>query len=119
VAKGQPCPTAGGRGRRPATPRQRAPLRAPEAGGAAPSESLEDVLARLLPQWSGAVAPAVEAGGRALVVAHSNSLRALVKHLDGLSDEEVEGLEVSPGRPLDYEFDGGSARRYDLGGQSQ
>ena len=74
------------------------------------SESLEDVLARLLPHWSGVVAPAVEAGGRALVVAHGNSLRALVKHLDGLSDEEVEGLEVPPGRPLVYEFDGGPAR---------
>ncbi len=81
------------------------------------TESLEDVLGRLMPYWSGAITPAVRNGGRALVVAHGNSLRALVKHLDGLSDEEVEGLEVPPGYPLVYELIGGlePARRYYLG----
>ena len=81
------------------------------------TESLEDVSRRLLPYWFGAIAPAVENGKRALVVAHGNSLRTLVKHLDGLSDEEVEGLEVPSGYPLVYELGGDlePARRYYLG----
>ncbi|WP_407691032.1 histidine phosphatase family protein [Rubrobacter marinus] len=71
----------------------------------------------MLPYWSAEISPAVTGGGRVLVVAHGNSLRALVKHLDGLSDGEVEELEIPPARPLVYEFDGGTepARRYRLG----
>lgn len=69
------------------------------------TESLKDVLGRLIPCWSEAIAPVVKDGERALVVAHGNSLRALVKHIDGLSDEEVEGLEIPVGYPLIYELD--------------
>ena len=82
------------------------------------TESLEDVSERLLPFWFAEIKPMLEGGGRALVVAHGNSLRALVKHLDGLSDEEVADLEVPAGSPLVYEFDGDEAspaRRYFLG----
>ena len=82
------------------------------------TESLEDVSGRLLPYWHEEIAPAVKGGVRTLVVAHGNSLRALVKHLDGLSDEEVADLEIPAGSPLVYEFDGeeaSPARRYYLG----
>jgi len=81
------------------------------------TESLEDVSLRLVPYWSEAIAPAIEEGQRVFVVAHGNSLRALVKHLDGLSDGEVQELEIPIGYPLVYEFDGelNPARRYYLG----
>ena len=81
------------------------------------TESLEDVSRRVLPYWSGEIAPSVAHGGRTLVVAHGNSLRALVKHLEGLSDDEVEALEIPTAHPLVYEFDGGTkpTRRYGLG----
>ncbi len=81
------------------------------------TESLEDVSRRVLPYWFGEIAPSVARGGRALVVAHGNSLRALVKYLEGLSDDEVENLEIPPAHPLVYEFDGDTkpARRYSLG----
>ena len=81
------------------------------------TESLEDVLGRLIIYWSQAIAPAVKNGGRSLVVAHNNSLRALVKHLDGLSDEGVAGLKIPSGYPLVYELDGEArpTRRYYLG----
>ena len=81
------------------------------------TESLEDVYKRVLPYWHAEISPSVTDGGRVLVVAHGNSLRALVKHLEGLSDDEVEGLEVPTARPLVYEFDGGArpTRWYDLG----
>ena len=81
------------------------------------AESLEDVLGRLLTYWSEAIAPTVKNGGRSLVVAHNHSLRALVKHLDGLCDEEVAGLKIPPGYPLVYELDGEArpTHRYYLG----
>ncbi len=81
------------------------------------TESLEDVYKRVLPYWSEEIAPSVADGGRVLVVAHGNSLRALVKHLNDLPDDGVEELEIPPASPLVYEFDGGTepARRYDLG----
>ena len=81
------------------------------------TESLEDVSKRVLPYWSGEIAPSVAYGGRALVVAHGNSLRALVKHLDNLSDTEVEELEVPPASPLVYELEDGEkpVRHYRLG----
>ncbi len=81
------------------------------------TESLEDVSKRVLPYWSGTISPSATGGGRVLVVAHGNSLRALVKHLDGLSDDEVEELEIPPACPLVYELDDGAnpIRNYRLG----
>jgi 2,3-bisphosphoglycerate-dependent phosphoglycerate mutase len=69
------------------------------------TESLADVIARLLPYWYDVIAPDLHAGQTVLVVAHSNSLRALVAHLDGLSREEVMALNIPTGIPLCYELD--------------
>lgn len=69
-----------------------------------PGESLKDVLARLLPYWEAAIAPDLRAGRTVLVVAHGNSLRALVKHLDGISDDDIVGLNIPTGRPLRYDL---------------
>lgn len=69
------------------------------------TESLADVVARLLPYWRQSVVPDLRAGRVVLVVAHSNSLRALVAHLDDLSRHEVLGLDVPTGMPLLYELD--------------
>lgn len=68
-------------------------------------ESLKDTVARLVPYWNEVIAPEVRSGRRVLVVAHGNSLRALVKHLDGLSEEEVLRLNIPTGAPLVYELD--------------
>jgi 2,3-bisphosphoglycerate-dependent phosphoglycerate mutase len=80
------------------------------------TESLEDTTRRVVPYWEQNLAPHIVAGRSLLVVAHGNSLRALVKHLENLSAEEVERLEIPTGRPLVYEFAGGLrvARRYYL-----
>jgi 2,3-bisphosphoglycerate-dependent phosphoglycerate mutase len=69
------------------------------------TECLRDVLARLLPYWYDVIVPDLLAGQTVLVVAHGNSLRALVKHLDGISDEEISGLDIPTGIPLAYELD--------------
>ena len=69
------------------------------------AECLKDTVARVIPYWSSAIAPAVRAGRRVLIVAHGNSLRALVKHLDGMSDEAVVALNIPTGIPLVYELD--------------
>mgnify|MGYP005848587511 CR=1 FL=1 len=69
------------------------------------TESLKDTVERLLPCWHEAIAPAVAAGQGALVVAHGNSLRAFVKFLDGVPDEDVPSLAIPTGIPLVYEFD--------------
>jgi 2,3-bisphosphoglycerate-dependent phosphoglycerate mutase len=69
------------------------------------SECLKDVLHRMLPYWYDALVPGLAAGGTVLVVAHGNSLRALVKHLDGISDEQIAGLNIPTGIPLVYELD--------------
>ncbi len=69
------------------------------------SESLKDTVARFLPCWTDRIAVDVEAGRRVLIVAHGNSLRALVKHLDGISDEEITGLNIPTGIPLVYRLD--------------
>ena len=69
------------------------------------TESLADVVARLLPYWREAIAADLRAGRTVLVVAHSNSLRALVAHLDALSPEEVLGLNIPTAMPLRYELD--------------
>ncbi len=69
------------------------------------SECLKDVLVRMLPYWYDAVVPDLVRHGTVLVVAHGNSLRALVKHLDGISDEDITGLNIPTGIPLVYELD--------------
>ena len=69
------------------------------------TECLKDTVARAIPYWKEAIAPAIRAGQRVLVAAHGNSLRALIKHLDGVSDAEIVGLNVPTGIPLVYELD--------------
>jgi 2,3-bisphosphoglycerate-dependent phosphoglycerate mutase len=69
------------------------------------TECLKDTVARVLPYWNSVIAPAVRAGRNALVAAHGNSLRALVKHLDGVSDTDIVGLNIPTGVPLVYELD--------------
>jgi len=69
------------------------------------TECLKDVVARMIPYWYDAIVPAILAGRRILVVAHGNSLRALVKHLDRIPDEEIPHLNIPTGIPLVYELD--------------
>src|SRR5690348_8239214 len=69
------------------------------------SECLKDVLERLLPYWHDAIVPDLRAGGVVLVSAHGNSLRALVKHLDGIADGDIAELNLPTGVPLLYELD--------------
>jgi 2,3-bisphosphoglycerate-dependent phosphoglycerate mutase len=69
------------------------------------TECLKDVIARFLPYWEDAVVPDLRAGRTVLIAAHGNSLRALVKHLDGISDEDIAGLNIPTGMPLVYELD--------------
>jgi len=69
------------------------------------TESLEDTVARFLPYWHGTIAPEIRAGKRVLIAAHGNSLRALIKHLDGVSDQAIVELNVPTGIPLVYELD--------------
>ncbi|SFK82461.1 2,3-bisphosphoglycerate-dependent phosphoglycerate mutase [Amycolatopsis sacchari] len=68
------------------------------------TECLKDVVARLLPYWESAIVPDLRAGKTVLVAAHGNSLRALVKHLDGISDEAIAGLNIPTGIPLRYDL---------------
>jgi len=75
------------------------------AGIAIPdTESLKDTIARVLPYYQGSIVPHLKAGADVLVAAHGNSLRALVKHLSGISDEEITGLEIPTGQPIVYEL---------------
>jgi 2,3-bisphosphoglycerate-dependent phosphoglycerate mutase len=69
------------------------------------TECLADVVVRMLPYWHDRIAPGLLAGGRPLVVAHGNSLRALAMHLEGLSEDEVSTLNIPTGLPLVYELD--------------
>ncbi|HWL37912.1 MAG TPA: phosphoglyceromutase [Frankiaceae bacterium] len=69
------------------------------------TECLKDVLERMLPYWADAIVPDLRAGRTVLVAAHGNSLRALVKHLDGMSDDAIVGLNVPTGIPLRYVLD--------------
>jgi 2,3-bisphosphoglycerate-dependent phosphoglycerate mutase len=74
-------------------------------GGAMPrTECLKDVVARMLPYWDAEIVPDLRAGRTTLVAAHGNSLRALVKHLDEISDEAIAGLNIPTGIPLLYEL---------------
>jgi len=70
------------------------------------SECLADVVERMLPYWFDAIVPDLSDGGSVLVAAHGNSLRALVKHLDSISDDDISGLDIPTGVPLVYELDG-------------
>lgn len=70
------------------------------------TECLKDVVGRMLPYWYDAIVPDLRVASTVLVVAHGNSLRALIKHLDGMSDEAVVGLNLPTGVPLLYELDG-------------
>jgi 2,3-bisphosphoglycerate-dependent phosphoglycerate mutase len=69
------------------------------------TECLKDVIVRFLPYWESSIVPDLEAGHIVLIAAHGNSLRALVKHLDGISDEAISGLNIPTGMPLVYELD--------------
>ena len=69
------------------------------------TECLKDTVARVLPYWHEVLAPAIRSGQRVLVVAHGNSMRALVKYLDGISDEAIVEVNIPNGIPLVYEFD--------------
>jgi 2,3-bisphosphoglycerate-dependent phosphoglycerate mutase len=76
------------------------------AGIAVPAaESLKDTIARVLPYWNDTIAPALKGGERVLISAHGNSLRALVKHLSNIPDDEVTGLEIPTGQPIVYHLD--------------
>jgi 2,3-bisphosphoglycerate-dependent phosphoglycerate mutase len=69
------------------------------------TECLKDVVARMVPYWQETIAPAVKAGKRVLIAAHGNSLRALVKYLDDVPDDEIAELNIPTGIPLVYELD--------------
>jgi 2,3-bisphosphoglycerate-dependent phosphoglycerate mutase len=76
-----------------------------DLGDAMPrTECLKDVVARLLPYWDSTIVPDLRAGRTVLIAAHGNSLRALVKHLDGITDEAIAGLNIPTGIPLRYDL---------------
>jgi len=83
------------------------------------SECLKDTLNRLLPYWHETIAPSIQSGKKVLIVAHGNSLRALVKYLDDISEEEIIGLNIPTGVPLVYELDNqlSPIKHYYLGDQ--
>jgi 2,3-bisphosphoglycerate-dependent phosphoglycerate mutase len=88
----------------------RLPSRDPRYAGLAASEvprteSLKDTVARFLPYWHQTIAPTIRSGRRVLITAHGNSLRALVKYLDGISDDAIVELNIPTGIPLVYELD--------------
>ena len=76
-----------------------------EAGQVPLTECLKDTVARVIPFWNEAMAPAIKAGKRVVVAAHGNSIRALIKYLDGVSDQDIVGLNIPNGIPLVYELD--------------
>ncbi len=69
------------------------------------TECLKDTVDRFLPYWHDTIAPAIRAGNRVVIAAHGNSLRALVKYLDGISDDDIVELNIPTGMPLVYELD--------------
>mgnify|MGYP006421484501 CR=1 FL=1 len=71
------------------------------------TECLKDTVARVVPYWDREIAPKIKDGRRLVIAAHGNSLRALVKHLDGISDDDIVGLNIPTGLPLVYELDEG------------
>jgi 2,3-bisphosphoglycerate-dependent phosphoglycerate mutase len=89
---------------------ERQPFRDPRYASLSPAElpiteSLEDTVARFLPYWHQTIAPAIRSGRRVLIAAHGNSLRALVKHLDNISDADIVERNIPTGIPLVYELD--------------
>jgi 2,3-bisphosphoglycerate-dependent phosphoglycerate mutase len=68
------------------------------------TESLKDTIARVLPYWEARIAPELRSGKRVLISAHGNSLRALVKHLSNIPDDEITGLEIPTGQPIVYDL---------------
>ena len=87
------------------------------AGIAIPdAESLKDTIARVLPYWNSAIVPELKAGKRVIIAAHGNSLRALVKHLSGISDDDIVHEEIPTGKPMVYQLndDLTAKRRYYL-----
>ena len=83
------------------------------------TECLKDTVARVMPVWDDEIAPAIRAGKKILISAHGNSLRALIKMLDGISDDDIVGLNIPNGQPLVYELDADlkPIRHYYLGDQ--
>lgn len=69
------------------------------------TESLKNTIQRVLPYWNEAIAPALRGGDRVLIAAHGNSIRALVKHLSNIADDEIVGVEIPTGQPLVYELE--------------
>src|SRR5215469_2633743 len=84
------------------------------------TECLKDTVARFMPYWHGTIGPAIKAGKKVIIAAHGNSLRALVKYLDGISDEDIVELNIPTGVPLVYELDADLRARehYYLGDQA-
>jgi 2,3-bisphosphoglycerate-dependent phosphoglycerate mutase len=85
------------------------------------TECLKDTVARFVPYWTGTLAPMVQAGKRVIIAAHGNSLRALIKYLDKVSDQDIVGLNIPTGVPLVYELDAAlnPLRHYYLGDQEK
>jgi len=85
------------------------------------TECLKDTVGRFLPYWHEQIAPDIKSGKRVLIVAHGNSIRALVKYLDNISDEEIVGLNIPTGVPLVYELDDNlqAIKHYYLGDQEE
>lgn len=85
------------------------------------TESLKDTITRFLPFWNQTIAPQVKAGQRAIIVAHGNSLRALIKYLDDVSDQDILNYNIPTGIPLIYELDDNlkSMRSYYLGNSAE
>ncbi|MBN1432366.1 MAG: 2,3-diphosphoglycerate-dependent phosphoglycerate mutase [Methanomicrobiaceae archaeon] len=104
---------------------ERNPKNDPRYGGLKPeeyplTECLEDTVERFLPYWNNEIAPAIKSGKRVLIAAHGNSLRALIKNLDNISDYEISQLNIPTGVPLVYELDDdlNPIRHYYLGDQA-
>jgi 2,3-bisphosphoglycerate-dependent phosphoglycerate mutase len=85
------------------------------------TECLKDTVARVMPFWNDSIGPAISRGRRVLIAAHGNSLRALIKFLDNISDDDIVGLNIPTGRPLVYELDAQlkPIRHYYLGDQEE
>ncbi len=85
------------------------------------TECLKDTVARFMPYWTDNIVPQIQAGGRIIITAHGNSLRALVKHLDEISDQDILNCNIPTGVPLVYELDNNlkRANSYYLGDQSE
>jgi len=89
---------------------ERSPARDPRYAALRPNEiplteTLKDTVARFMPYWEGTIAPSIRSGRRVLIAAHGNSLRALVKYLDGISESDIVELNIPTGIPLVYELD--------------